>query len=50
MKRRRTARRTTKTPIADRKPMASGVTRKKTQEGKKVITIIGTQILVLTTK
>jgi len=50
MKRTRTARRTTKTPIADRKPIASGVTRKRTKVGKKVTAILSTQLLVLTTE
>lgn len=47
MKRKRTARRTMKTPTADKKPMASGGTDKRTQR-KNIITIKVAQIRVLT--
>lgn len=51
MKSARTASRTTKTPTADRKPMASGVTGEKTQRREEnVTTITTTQLLLLTTE
>lgn len=50
MKRKRTTRRTMKTPTADKKPMASGGTGKRTQKKKNhIITTKVNQLLVLST-